>query len=205
MMFFVSVLLILVLLLINELWFRKYKKHGELSRKVIHILVGSFVAFLPYIMSYNLIRLLSVLFVVVILLSIRFKIFKSIHNVDRNSIGEIMFGVTVGLVTFIASSHLVYTISILAMSLSDGVAALIGTYYGKSNRYKIFGRTKSLLGSLTFFTITLILTLIYVSRSNHSFNLWYLALCLGLTVVENISPTGLDNLFIPVVMAMFLA
>jgi len=203
-MFFISVLLIFVLLLINELWFRKHKKHGELSRKVIHIVVGSFVAFWPYLMSYNLIRLVSVLFVAGILVSIKFEIFKSIHNVDRNSIGEIMFGVTVGLITFIASSHLIYTISILAMSLSDGVAAVVGTYYGKSNRYKIFGRTKSFLGSLTFFTITLILILIYVSDAHLNFSLWYLALCMGLTLIENISPTGLDNIFIPVVMAMFL-
>lgn len=202
--FVISVILIFLLLIGNEFLYRKYKKHGELFRKIVHILVGSFVAFWPYLMSYNLIRLVSLLFVLAVIISIRFNIFKSIHNVNRNSLGEIMFGISIGLTTFVANSHLIYTLSILAMSLGDGVAALIGTYYGKGNKYKIFGKTKSILGTLTFFSISLILILVYVALTHYNFNLWYVALAVLLTITENVSPTGLDNVSIPLLTAFFL-
>jgi phytol kinase len=194
-----------MLLVINEIWWRRKKKHSELSRKLIHILVGSFVAFWPYIMSVNSIRIISVLFMIVVFSSMKFNIFKSIHSVKRDSLGEIYFAISVGLITFINPSHLVYTISLLTMSLADGLAALVGTYYGMNRKYKVYGRTKTVLGSLTFFIVALVLILIYIDKTGHVFSLGYLAVAAGLTLIENISPKGMDNLLVPLVAALFLA
>lgn len=201
----IPVAIVFVLLVLNELWFRKVKKHTEMSRKLIHIIVGSFVAFWPYIMSINYIRLISILFLIVVFVSMRFKIFKSIHSVSRDSLGEIYFALSVGLITFINSSHLVYTIALLNMSLADGFAALVGTYYGMNRKYKVYGRTKTVLGSLTFFVVALLLILIFIDKTGHTFNLWYVFLAGGLTLIENISPIGMDNLLVPIVTALFLA
>ena len=82
---FIALSIVFMLLVINEIWWRRKKKHSELSRKLIHILVGSFVAFWPYIMSVNSIRIISVLFTIVVFSSIKFNIFKSIHSVKRDS------------------------------------------------------------------------------------------------------------------------
>ena len=200
-----AIAIIFILVIINEIWWRRVKRHSEISRKLVHILVGSFVAFWPYIMSTNYIRLLSLSFLVVILTSLKFNIFKSIHSVSRNSLGEIYFALSVGLITFINPSHIVYTIALLNMSLADGLAALVGTYYGMNRKYKVYGRTKTVLGSLTFFIVSLLLILIFVDNTGHSFNLLYVVLAGGLTLIENISPTGMDNLLVPLVTALFLS
>ena len=202
---FIALSIVFMLLVINEIWWRRKKKHSELSRKLIHILVGSFVAFWPYIMSVNSIRIISVLFMIVVFSSLKFNIFKSIHTVKRDSLGEIYFAISVGLITFINPSHLVYTISLLTMSLADGLAALVGTYYGMNRKYKVYGRTKTVLGSLTFFVVALVLILIFIDKTGHLFGLGYLALAAGLTLIENISPMGMDNLLVPLVTALFLA
>jgi len=202
---FIALSIVFMLLVINEIWWRRKKKHSELSRKLIHILVGSFVAFWPYIMSVNSIRIISVLFMIVVFSSMKFNIFKSIHSVKRDSLGEIYFAISVGLITFINPSHLVYTISLLTMSLADGLAALVGTYYGMNRKYKVYGRTKTVLGSLTFFIVALVLILIYIDKTGHVFSLGYLAVAAGLTLIENISPMGMDNLLVPLVAALFLA
>ena len=202
---FIALSIGFMLLVINEIWWRRKKKHSELSRKLIHILVGSFVAFWPYIMSVNSIRIISVLFTIVVFSSMKFNIFKSIHSVKRDSLGEIYFAISVGLITFINPSHLVYTISLLTMSLADGLAALVGTYYGMNRKYKVYGRSKTVLGSLTFFIVALVLILIYIDKTGHVFSLGYLAVAAGLTLIENISPKGMDNLLVPLVAALFLA
>ncbi|NBW28952.1 hypothetical protein EBR37_01035 [bacterium] len=202
---FIALSIVFMLLVINEIWWRRKKKHSELSRKLIHILVGSFVAFWPYIMSVNSIRIISVLFTIVVFSSMKFNIFKSIHTVKRDSLGEIYFAISVGLITFINPSHLVYTISLLTMSLADGLAALVGTYYGMNRKYKVYGRAKTVLGSLTFFIVALVLILIYIDKTGHVFSLGYLAVAAGLTLIENISPKGMDNLLVPLVAALFLA
>ena len=202
---FIALSIVFMLLVINEIWWRRKKKHSELSRKLIHILVGSFVAFWPYIMSVNSIRIISVLFTIVVFSSMKFNIFKSIHSVKRDSLGEIYFAISVGLITFINPSHLVYTISLLTMSLADGLAALVGTYYGMNRKYKVYGRSKTVLGSLTFFIVALVLILIYIDKTGHVFSLGYLAVASGLTLIENISPKGMDNLLVPLVAALFLA
>ena len=202
---FIALSIVFMLLVINEIWWRRKKKHSELSRKLIHILVGSFVAFWPYIMSVNSIRIISVLFTIVVFSSMKFNIFKSIHTVKRDSLGEIYFAISVGLITFINPSHLVYTISLLTMSLADGLAALVGTYYGMNRKYKVYGRAKTVLGSLTFFIVALVLILIYIDKTGHVISLGYLALAAGLTLIENISPKGMDNLLVPLVAALFLA
>ena len=202
---FIALSIVFMLLVINEIWWRRIKKHSELSRKLIHILVGSFVAFWPYIMSVNSIRIISVLFTIVVFSSMKFNIFKSIHSVKRDSLGEIYFAISVGLITFINPSHLVYTISLLTMSLADGLAALVGTYYGMNRKYKVYGRSKTVLGSLTFFIVALVLILIYIDKTGHVFSLGYLAVAAGLTLIENISPKGMDNLLVPLVAALFLA
>jgi phytol kinase len=141
---------------------------------------------------------------IVVFSSLKFNIFKSIHTVKRDSLGEIYFAISVGLITFINPSHLVYTIALLNMSLADGLAALVGTYYGMNRKYKVYGRTKTVLGSLTFFVVALVLILIFIDKTGHLFGLGYLALAAGLTLIENISPMGMDNLLVPLVTALFL-
>src|ERR1700679_212107 len=94
-----TILAVFVLLTVNELWWRRHTIHSELSRKFIHVSVGSFVAFWPYFLSWRQIQLLSIAFLVVVVISKHMHFFRAIHSVQRPTWGEILFAIAVGAVT----------------------------------------------------------------------------------------------------------
>lgn len=201
--FVLSLLVTLVLLMGNEWWWRG-RVHGETSRKSVHIVVGTFVAFWPLFMSWTQIAIISVAFVAVVLLSRKHNIFPSIHTVDRVTWGEVFFGLAVGATALLTPQPAIFTIAILHMSLADGLAAIIGIKYGKSNTYRVLGAVKSRLGTLTFFVVSLLLLLTFSVQQSTPLGLWLPVLALGATVLENFGVRGTDNLFIPVFIALAL-
>jgi len=202
---FLNIVIVGILLIVNEIWWKRSKNKPELSRKIIHILVGSFVAFWPLYISWNWIRLISLAFLIVILLSKKFNIFSSIHEVDRVSHGEVFFALAVGLMTFITRSDWFYTIALLQMSLADGLAAIFGVKFGKTNRLKIFGSYKSLVGS-TVFLITSLMIILSVNHWAHlslSLGIMLLTSCV-VTIVEIVGAYGTDNILVPATTILIL-
>jgi phytol kinase len=200
----VTLVIVLVLLLLNEWLWRRTKRHSEFSRKFVHITVGSFVAFWPYFLSWDTIRLLSVAFLVVVALSKYFGIFKAIHSVTRPTWGEMYFALAVGLVTLVTNRPAVYTIALLQMSLADGLAAIVGTRYGKGNEYKVFGIQKSLAGSGTFLIVSYVVLLGLAVFSTPVSIFACLGIALVATIAENTAGVGLDNLVVPILVAAML-
>ncbi len=133
----ITVCIVGALLLVNELWVRRISKPTELSRKFIHITVGSFVAFWPFFLSWEQIVLLSIAFVLVVGVSKYFNIFSAIHSVQRPTYGELFFALAVGVIAMVTQSKGVYAAALLQMSLADGLAAVLGMRYGYNNQYKI--------------------------------------------------------------------
>ena len=201
----VTILVVFALLLISETWWRVRKPHDEFSRKFIHISVGSFAAFWPYFLSWNTILLLSAAFIVVVTVSLKLGVFKAIHAVERPTWGEICFAGAVGLLALITREPAIYAVALLHMGLADGVAALVGTAYGKKNSYKVYGHTKSIAGSLAFLAVSLTLLIGYATVASTPLNPAVLVLlAMGATALENVSVRGLDNLVIPVFVASAL-
>jgi phytol kinase len=193
-----TVFAVFAILIISELWWRRQMIHGEFSRKFVHITVGSFVAFWPYFLSRKEMLLLSAAFIAVVLLSKRKKIFRSIHTVQRPTYGEVYFAVMVGILAVANVHPHIFTAALLVMSLADGLAAVIGTRFGKSNAYKIFGARKSVAGTLTFFLVTgLILAVYAMQPGNADVAPWVVVLTLAATALENVAKHGLDNLAVP--------
>ncbi len=205
-MYFIgAVLAVFIILVGSELWWRKRVVHGEFSRKFVHITVGSFVAFWPFFLSWNQIRLLSLAFLIVVCVSKYLHVFKTIHSVQRPTWGEIFFALAVGAVTFITQNKWIYMAALLQMSLADGLAAVIGVHYGKRNTYQVFRHPKSLAGSLTFFIVAIIILIAFSQLAQASIA-WpaYLAMAIGATLIENGGVGGLDNLLVPVMIATSL-
>lgn len=201
----ITVLIVLIILLINEYLWRKKKIHGELGRKSVHILVGSFVAFWPFFLSWGNIELLSLGFFLVVFISKQNNFFEAIHSVQRSTWGELFFALSVGLIAFITMNKWIYMAAILQMSLADGLAAIVGTNYKFGLKYQVFGHTKSILGSLTFFIVSLLILFIYAHLAPYqSFKLIYILYAFIATLFENIAVAGLDNLIVPVFMALIL-
>src|SRR5579871_4551335 len=146
----VAILAVLVLLGCGELWWRTTNVHSEVSRKFVHITVGSFVAFWPFLLTWNDIRALSLAFLVAVIISRRLHLLRAIHSVQRPTWGELFFAAAVGAITFITQNKWIYLGALLQMSLADGLAAVAGVRYGQGQRYVVFGHTKSFTGTATF-------------------------------------------------------
>jgi phytol kinase len=199
----ITILATFVLLVLSELWFRRRGNRGELSRKFVHITVGSFAALWPLFLSWGQIRLLSLAFLVVIGISKYFGIFKAIHSVQRPTWGEVFFAIVAGGLTFITHSKGIYAAALLQMSLADGLAAVIGVRYGK-HKYYVFRHAKSIEGTATFF-VTSVIILIGFSVYSHHIGVASIALIAAFAaLIENVGIRGSDNLLVPLVVALLL-
>jgi dolichol kinase len=201
----VAIVVVFLILIFAEYLSRYKGVHSELTRKLVHILVGMFVAFWPLFLSWQQIQVLAVLFLLAVLFSIKFRVFNSIHAVSRNSLGEVLFAVVIGILAFIANDEWIFAAAMLHLSLADGLAAIVGLAYGEGNSYKIMGRVKSLAGSLAFFFASVAIMFWYVAFSGTDYSvvkmLW---LPVVATIAENISGEGTDNLVIPLLVALVL-
>jgi phytol kinase len=202
---FGAVLAVFVLLVLSEVWWRKHELHGEFSRKFVHVSVGSFVAFWPFFLSWRQIELLSVAFLLVVLLSKWLGLFQAIHSVQRPTWGELFFAVAVGIVALITHDKWVYAAALLQMSLADGLAAVIGVHFGNRLKYLVFGHTKSVAGTLTFFAVSLVILLGFGYWSDMPLAFHYALLVSALaSILENLAAFGSDNLLVPILVAVLL-
>jgi phytol kinase len=199
-----AVLAVFLILVGSELWWRKRITHGEFSRKFVHITVGSFVAFWPFFLSWDQIRLLSLGFLIVVGVSKYFRVFRAIHSVQRPTMGELYFALSVGLVTVITHDKWIYAASLMQMSLADGFAAVMGVRFGRQS-YLVFSHRKSLIGTLTFFVTSLAILVAYTQAASvHLGAVFMIGAAALAALIENLGVAGLDNLLLPVVIALLL-
>jgi dolichol kinase len=201
---FVCSLIVFIVLCISEFGWRRGFMTSEIGRKFVHITVGSFVAFWPFFLSWNQIRLLSVAFLLMVIVSKVFNVFSAIHSVQRPTYGEFFFAFVVGLLTFITHSKAIYAAALLQMSVADGMAAIVGVEYGlkrHGHRYHVLGHSKTWFGTAAFFIISAAILFGYSADTTRL--AWYgvIALAAGATAIENIGILGLDNLLAPLLVA----
>lgn len=196
---------VFAVLALSELLWRTKRIRGESARKLVHISVGTFVAFWPYFMSWHQIQLMSLAFLVVVVISQQRNIFHAIHSVKRRTWGEIWFAIGIGLAALLAPPAIVFTAAILHLSLADGLAAIIGQKYGLLHQYKIHHYTKTLAGTLTFYAIsTLIVVATVIAGPGLSITVLPLIVWLPMlaTLSENIGVGGVDNILVPIVVIL---
>lgn len=197
------------LLILAELLRRKNIIKGEISRKFVHISVGSFVAFWPFFLTWNEIRIMCAAFIVVVLIDRHLHIFKSVHSVKRRTVGDVLFPVGIGLVTYLSSSPWIFTVAVLHLSIGDGMAAIIGQTKGKNYSYTIFRQKKSTAGSVAFWLVSVCITsafLLWLPEQYEAVALPLLFLLpIATTLLESLSIFGMDNVTVPVFVAVALS
>lgn len=196
-----AVIIIAFILCLSEILWRKAHIKGEFARKFVHIIAGCFIAFLPFWLSYGWIELLSVGFIVANILNRYTPLFHAIHAITRKSWGDLFFGVGILLAASVRPNKWIFAAAILQVALADGLAAIVGSHYGK-HKYKLFDHYKSPIGTLTFMVTSFFVTLIVLVLSNfhlqHSQVLVLTIIPLAMTILENISGYGTDNVVLPV-------
>jgi phytol kinase len=178
------------------------------SRKTAHIM-GSIVSFfLPFFVS-NVVTIgIGIFFTLAILISKKKYFFKSIHDKECASVGEVLFplGIALSAAVVWPASIIAYQGSCLVLGLSDGLAGYLGSVYGKRTYSMVWG-SKTIEGSIIFFISTLIIFGAYYFGVNQiSFwDIFILALyTLVVTLFEAIFSRGWDNLVIPIVAGLSL-
>jgi phytol kinase len=194
-----------LIILYAEYLSRRKGLHSELSRKLVHVLGGTFAAFWPFFLSWRQIQVLSLVFLVAMIVSVKFHLFRSIHGVERTASGEILAVLIVLLLSFITSDPWVFMVAMLHLALADGFAAVAGLAWGDHNGYKVLGHTRTLAGSLTFFFISLLIMTAYALWSGNPYSvvtqLW---MPVAATIAENFAIKGTDNIVIPLLVAFIL-
>jgi phytol kinase len=201
---FLSLLAVLVVLLVDEILWRKKIIHGELKRKLVHIAVTTFVAFWPWFMSWKVIQLIGIAMVLVLLLNRQVKVLHYLGGIRQQTYGDVFLALSITTAALITNERIFFAVAMLHVALADGFAAIIGTKFGRGWQYKVFGQTKTVLGSMTFW-ITSICILGAGLLAAHSLIPYsnYAALLIilppVLTLTENVAVLGTDNLAIPIV------
>lgn len=202
---------IAVVLVVSEYLWRKELIAGERGRKFIHILSGVWMAFWPFYIPFDGIFMLGCAALTLLLYSRFTNLFHAIYAVKRKTYGELFFALAIIVCAYIGREAWIFTTSILLLALADGGAAVVGRFWGINNQYLVFGSKdliKSRAGTLAYVVLAyiavgvgLVLGGSDVLQSNH---VVFLGLPLLMTVVENISPYGMDNIMTPVFATLIL-
>ena len=187
----------------------------EGSRKTIHIVMGCTALAFPFLFEHRQ----SVIFLGIVAVgallflrrndSLREGVGTALLGVQRKSLGDIYFVISIVIVFVLHESVYEYLIPISVLTFADSVAALVGTSYGRYNMAQHKEEdTKSSEGSVMFFIVAFLCALIPLQLMTEvgraevlviSFLIGSLA-----AMIEAVTRHGNDNLLLPLLTYSFL-
>lgn len=195
-------LFLLVLFAACEAWRHWGHPPAEWTRKLAHVGAGVVTAVFPWMIAWHwTVLLLAFGFALIIFGTRRLGWLQSIHGVERRSEGGIYYPVAIYLLFVLAGDRPVfYLVSLLVLMVSDSLAALLGSEYGKAI-YLVETDRRSLEGSAVFLLTTFLavhLPLLLATGTGRGAAVLIAAqIALTVTIFEGISPGGSDNLVVP--------
>jgi phytol kinase len=203
-----------VLLVALRWWQRAFDPPPEIPRKAMHIAMGLITVSLPWLFmeTWPVLVLAAVAFcallAVRVVQGLNAGLGRVLHSIDRQSYGELAFPLAVAGVFLLAGdSKVMYVVPILMLTLADAVAAVIGLRYG-AHLYSSAERPKSVEGSAAFFVVAFVSAFVPLQLMTGLglTETLLISVMLGalVMIVEAISWTGLDNLFVPIGTWVFL-
>jgi phytol kinase len=198
-----------------ELLRRISQRPPEFTRKFIHIGVGMWVLGTVFLFeTWYLALIPPITFVIINALSYWRGTIKAMEAEDRANLGTIYFPISFTvLVYYFWSQPVLMVASLMPLTWGDALAAIIGQRYGHHN-YRVGGQIRSVEGSVVMFfwswvSTSLALYIMPYLLDKPLIN-WLVALIYGgavalaCTLVEALSPWGIDNLTIPAVALLVL-
>lgn len=198
-----SIVAMLSLVLIAEVLWRQKILKGENQRKFVHISIGTFAAFWPWLMSWESIQYLGILMTVFVLINRHWTYLHYLGNIRiHHNYGDVFLPLAIVVAGMATTNKVFFAIAILHVSLADGLAALIGSNFGKHWRYKVLQHSKTVVGTMTFWLVSIcILGLGALAAHDviayNQYALLLLTLPPALTALENIVGLGMDNIAVP--------
>jgi dolichol kinase len=200
---------VFAILLLSEILAQRKILSGDLRRQFVHIAAGSFIAFWPWLVSFTTIAWLGAVMLAVVLLNRRKKLADFYTNIERKSYGDICYALAIIATALMTDEKAFFALGMLTMALADGLANIIGQRYGKNWRYKFAGHTKTVLGSMTVWMVSMLvlgvgLLLARDAVDYSAYTTLLIAVPPVLVLVENIALWGLDNLLVPIIVVAAL-
>lgn len=194
----------LLLFAISEWLYLKKNVQVEITRKISHIGTGILTLLFPvFLTSHWEVLILCSSFLVLLVLSIRFKFLKGINNVERTTYGSVLYPVAVYLVylAYASTGNLGHFYApILILAISDPVAALVGKNWPMFP-YSIGSEEKTVAGSVAFsisaFFIAGMIWIVGGEVLSVQSIFTVLAIAILSALTEAVSLKGWDNLSIP--------
>lgn len=192
-------LLCFLLILVFCEFLHKKGIQSEYTRKLAHSLSTLLCLSVPFFFSSHWYALLFVISSFTMLyIGKRKHLLNSIHAVGRKTYGAFLLPVSIGIAYYISillQNKLLFILPIVVLAISDPLACFLGNAY----KSKILKSGKTVIGTLTFFISTLIISGLFLLLP--SANVKTAGIVLGVSIivsgVELISPNGSDNLTIP--------
>ena len=184
-----------ILLFLSE---KVLKSYPLISRKFLHIMVGNIFFILPlfehaWVMSF----VAAAPFIILTFLVSPYSPLKIVSETSAagHGMGLVYYAISWTILAYAFFNRPeIIAIGIVAMSYGDGFASLIGTKIGK-RKYNIFGDEKSIEGSISMFIITILVSLVALYYYDVGINIFVVvAISFVATLVEGLTPKGLDNL-----------
>lgn len=201
---------ILLLFGLGEAWKRWGHPRPEWTRKLVHFGAGAIVAVFPWFLaSHWTVLALALAFAAIIVGTRRLGLLASVHGVERRSEGGVYYPIAIYLLFLVAADEPVfYLVSLLVLMVSDSLAALLGSEYGR-RIYAVEGDRRSLEGSAVFLLTTFLavhLPLLLLTDVGRGATVLIAAqVALTVTILEGISTGGSDNLVVPLATWFLLA
>lgn len=201
----------LLLFALSEFLYYKLKVRSGITRKIVHLGTGILTLLFPVMLADHwLVLFLCASFAIILVLSIKFNLLKSINSIERRSFGSILYPVAV-YGCYLVYDHygelMFFYLPILTLAVCDPLAAFTGERwpYGAFNIGK---HKKTLTGSLSFFLSSVAVSLLLYSMLstkdlNEVLGIIFI-IAIAASVTEAISIKGFDNITIPACVIVIL-
>ncbi len=212
---FIFLVALSLLLVFTELVYRRLGVKGEITRKFAHFTATLSTVTFPYIFNDHwYVLALAIIFFVLLYISRNGVQLKSIHDIERISVGSYLLPVSIYLtflISFNLNERLFFILPMLILAICDPMAGILGLEVQKYNhKIRFFGwkLQKTWLGSGSFLVSSFMISIIalYFNRMTLDLKTFWLALGIAViaTLAELISWRGSDNLFIPMSVLIML-
>lgn len=200
--------LFLAIFAIGEVAYRFFHVNAEYTRKWSHIASGFLSLLFPsFFHSILIVGVICALFALILNFSRPLGILPSINSVERKTYGSVLFPLAVFLSYMaykLADNNLLYFyLPVLTLAICDLCAALVGKRF-PIRRLTFIREPKSLGGFLAFFISAVILYVVFLCMGKNIGIGAIIAVALMGAVAELLSPSGFDNVSIPLVVILGL-
>jgi phytol kinase len=183
----------------------------EFTRKLIHVGVGMWAYGTVLLFDSSTLAAVPPLsFVVINAFSYRRGMFGAMETGEKGQLGTVYFPVSFTFIILLLWHRpQLMVASLMPLTWGDALAAMLGRRIGQRT-YTVAGSTRSLEGSVVFFAVSWVATLLpLVVLGLETYDAIAAVgaaglTALGATVVEGASPWGIDNLSVPAISALLL-